>query len=112
MQMSYDKLLPAGKMQAEILPVLFPYPKPGGEREQTSKAKVDAMREEFVDRYYCASDNRKFHGRAIGFLNAYYDWLSHRDPRKNMPGSWNDRKLSGIVSGNDVKTKVINMVKR
>lgn len=86
---------------------LFPYPKPGSARENTSRERVDTMRAEFMDRFYDAQDNRKFQGTGMGFLNAYYDYLSHRDPGKNMPGVWEDRRLSGLVSGNDIKTKLI-----
>ena len=93
-----------------LLPMLFPYPKEGGKREVTFKAKVDAQRKEFMDRYYDAKDNQKFHGKAIGFINAYYDYLSHHDPSKNMPGSWTDRRLSGLINGNDVKSNVLRKV--
>lgn len=95
------------KIESVLLPILFPYPKPGGPREQLSMARVDQMREEFMDVYYDAPDNRKFHGKAIGFINAYYDYLSHRNPGKNMPGDWSHRRLSGLVSGDAVKTKVL-----
>ena len=63
-----------------------------------------------MDRYYDAPDNRKYHGKALGFLNAYYDYLSHHDPSKNMPGSWTDRRLSGLINGNDIKGNVIRKV--
>lgn len=95
-----------------LISMLFPYPKPGGPREQASKEKVDALRKEFYERYYLADDNSKFHGTALGFLNAYYDYLSHRTPTKCMPGSWNDRRLSGLVSGNDVNANVIKEAMR
>lgn len=90
-----------------IVPILFPYPKPGGPREQLSIARIDQLREEFMDVYYDAPDNRKFHGKAIGFINAYYDYLSHRNPGKNMPGDWSHRRLSSLVSGDAVKSKVL-----
>ena len=95
------------EVECDLLPILFPYPKPGGDRERMSRERIDAMREEFMDVYYDAPDNRKFHGTGLGFLNAYYDYLSHRDPGKCMPGSWEDRRLSGLVSGNDVKQRVV-----
>ena len=90
-----------------MLQILFPYPKPGGKYEQTSRDKVDLMREDFYNGCYLAPDNKKFVGTGMGFLNAYYDWLSHRDPGKAMPGSWADRRLSGLVSGNDIKVRLI-----
>lgn len=90
-----------------LVAALFPYPKPGGAREEMSRARVDERREEFMDRYYGAEDNLKFHGTGMGIINAYYDYLSHRDPGKNMPGDWNHRRLSGLVSGNDIKTDVL-----
>ena len=92
---------------ADLVEALFPYPKPGGPRENTSRERINMMRTEFVVRYYEAQDNQKFHGTGMGFLNAYYDYLSHRDPGKNMPGSWEDRRLSGLVSGNDIKVNLI-----
>lgn len=90
-----------------LVELLFPYPKPGNPREQMTKDKVDRMRAEFYDRYYMAPDNVKFHRTGMGFLNAYYDFLSHRDPGKNMPGSWEDRRLSSLVSGSSIKPKII-----
>ena len=102
-----SKLLPSGTVEDTLLPMLFPYPKPGGPREQTSIERVDALRQEFMDVYYDAPDNAKFHGTSMGFINAYYDYLSHRNPGKNMPGDWSHRRLSGLVSGNDVKVGVI-----
>lgn len=94
-------------IENDLVPMVFPYPKPGGLREQLSRERVDQLRKEFMDKYYDAPDNRKFHGTGLGFLNAYYDYLSHRDPGKCMPGSWKDRRLSGLVSGNDVKASAI-----
>lgn len=104
---AHNKSLRKSDLEYDILPMIFPYPKPGGDRYETSKARVDSLREEFMDRYYDAPDNRKFHGTGLGFINAYYDYLSHRDPGKCMPGSWQDRRLSGLVSGNDVKVSAI-----
>lgn len=100
----------SSEVEGRVLPILFPYPKPGGEREQMSRERVDALRQEFMDVYYDATDNRKFHGTGMGFINAYYDYLSHRNPTKCMPGSWFDRRLSGLVSGNDVKVSAIKAV--
>ena len=97
----------AGDIENQLVPMLFPYPKPGGEREQMSRERVDRLREEFMDVYYDAPDNMKFHGTGLGFINAYYDYLSHRNPTKCMPGNWDHRRLSGLVSGGDVKAKVI-----
>lgn len=91
-----------------MVALLFPYPKPGGAREHTSRERIDYLRSEFMDKYYNASDNWKYHGTGMGFLNAYYDFLSHRDPGKNMPGSWEDRRLSSLVSGNIIKDKLIH----
>lgn len=105
--MAQSKKVDTDTMEQDLLPMIFPYPKPGGPREQMSKERVDALRQEFMDRYYDADDNRKFHGTGLGFINAYYDYLSHRDPIKCMPGNWEDRRLSGLVSGNDVKVSAI-----
>lgn len=105
--MARNKSLAAREIEHDLLPMIFPYPKPGGDRYVTSKERVDRLRTEFMDRYYDAPDNRKFQGTGLGFINAYYDYLSHRDPGKCMPGSWEDRRLSGLVSGNDVKVTAV-----
>lgn len=93
-----------------VVEMLFPYPKPGGKREWGSRKRVDGMREEFMDRYWDAPDNRRFQGSMLGFVNAYYDYLSHRDPGKNMPGSWADRRFSSLVSGDAVNQKLLKEV--
>jgi hypothetical protein len=104
---AYSHELPAAKIEDVLLPMLFPYPKPGTPRELTSRERADQLRQEFMDVYYEAPDNMRYHGSAMGFLNAYFDYLSHRDPTKCMPGSWEDRRLSGLISGQDIKQKVI-----
>ena len=95
-------------MTDEIIEMLFPYPKPGGAYEVTYRAKVDRQREEFSEEYMKAGDNLKYIGTGMGVINAYFDWLSHHDPVKNMGGSWDHRRLSGLVSGAAVDKKVIN----
>ena len=90
-----------------LLHMLFPYPAPGGAREQTSIMKIDALREEFTDVYFDAPDNVKWKDCAFGFVNAYYDYLSHAGNTKNMRGSWEDRRLTKLVSGDAVKSNVI-----
>lgn len=105
--MARNNKISSKNIEDNLVPMIFPYPKPGGPREQLSKERVDLLRAEFMSSYYDAPDNRKFHGTGLGFINAYYDYLSHRDPGKCMPGSWKDRRLSGLVSGNDVKVSAI-----
>lgn len=102
-----NKVVHTKEIEDDLVPMIFPYPKPGGDRYEMSKERVDRLREEFMYRYYDAPDNRRYHGTGLGFINAYYDYLSHRDPAKCMPGSWQDRRLSGLVSGNDVKVTAI-----
>ncbi len=104
---AHDRALPVSVIEEDILGMLFPFPRKDAPREETTRERVIALREEFMDRYYDAEDNRKFHGGALGFLNAYYDYLSHRNPQKCMPGSWEDRRLSGLIRGTDIKTSVI-----
>lgn len=100
----------AKEMSAEqlmrLIAMLFPYPKEGP-REELFRARVDASREQFMDRYYDAPDNRSHQGTAFGFVNAYMDYLSHRDPVRNTSMPWADRRLQGIVSGLDIDRSVI-----
>ncbi len=40
-------------------------------------------------------------------LNAYYDWVSHSDPTKMLPGSYEQRRFSNLMLGTAVKPKLI-----
>lgn len=93
-----------------LVAMMFPYPKENGPRELTFKAKADAARQEFLDRYYDASDNVIHHGTAFGFVNAYYDWLSHRDAPRSSNVAWEDRRLQGLVSGDDINMALVKEV--
>lgn len=106
-QLLADKNMRTATIENAMLPILFPYPKEGTPKEAETKERINRMREQFMDIYYDASDNRKFHGTALGFVNAYYDYLSHREPIKRKSGKWEDRRLSGLVSGNDVNNKLL-----
>lgn len=87
--------------------LLFPYPKEGGPREMTYRLKADEQRQLFKDRYFDAPDNRAHQDTAFGFVNAYFDYLSHRPATRETAGSWADRRLSGLVSGNDIDLHAI-----
>jgi len=84
-----------------LVAMLFPYPK-DGPREVTYRLKADEQRQRFIDQYFDAPDNRQHQDTAFGFLNAYFDYMSHRANTREMAGSWADRRLSGLVSGNDI----------
>jgi len=103
---SQTKKIDARKLES-LIALLFPFPKPGP-RELVYREKAEENRQLFIDKYYNAADNEDHKGTAFGFINAYYDYLSHRDCQKNMQGSkWEDRRLSGLVSGVDIKHNVI-----
>ena len=89
-----------------LIAVLFPYGKDGGPRETESRLRVDEIREEFKQTYYLAADNANYLGTALGFLNAYYDYLSHGQLGKRYR-NFQERRLSGIVRGNAVNNQVI-----
>ena len=90
-----------------LIAMMFPYPKEGP-RELAYRARTDETRQNFLDRYYDAEDNRVHQGTRFGFINAYYDWLSHRDAvRESTADTWADRRLSGLVSGLDVDHSVL-----
>lgn len=100
------------KLQLEsLVAILFPYPKEGP-REITYRAKVDEQRERFVDQYFDAPDNRKHQDTAFGFVNAYFDYLSHRSASRDTSMAWADRRLSGLVSGNDVNQSALREAMR
>lgn len=89
-----------------LVAMLFPYPKEGP-REVTYRIKADEQRQRFMDRYFDAPDNRVHQDTAFGFVNAYFDYLSHRSNTREMTGSWADRRFSGLVSGNDVDISLL-----
>lgn len=90
-----------------LVAMLFPFPKEGGPREIAYKAKAEDLRQKFLDEFYDAPDNTVHHGNAFGFVNAYYDYLSHRGASRNTSIDWSDRRFSGLVSGLDVDTSLI-----
>ena len=91
-----------------LVAALFPYPKEGGPREIAYKAKAERAREEFVDVYYDAPDNVVHHNTAFGFVNAYFDYLSHRGVARETGTAWAERRLQGLVSGDDVNTSILH----
>lgn len=101
------KHMNCGQLDA-LISMLFPYPKEGGPRELTYKLKADEQRQKFKDQYFDAPDNRKHQDTAFGFVNAYFDYLSHRSSFKDMSGSWQDRRLSGLVSGLDINQQALH----
>ena len=93
-----------------LIAMLFPYPKEGGPREHAYRIKADEQRQLFKDKYFDAPDNRKHQDTVFGFINAYFDYLSHRPAARNMSGSWADRRFFGMVSGLDVEQSVLKEV--
>jgi len=95
----------------ETIAMLFPYPKEGP-RELTYRVKVDEQRERFIDQYYDAPDNKVHHNNAFGFVNAYFDYLSHRSAARETRAAWADRRLSGLVNGLDVNQSALKEAMR
>ena len=90
-----------------LVAMMFPYPKEGSQRELAYKVRKDEERKQFIDRYFDAPDNRPHQGSAFGFVNAYFDYLSHGDARQNTSTPWVDRRFSGIVSGNNIDRQLL-----
>lgn len=90
-----------------LVAMLFPFPKEGP-REQTFRLKAEEQRQRFKDLYFEAPDNVDHRDTAFGFVNAYFDYLSHRSATRDTSMAWADRRLSGLVSGLDVDTKTLH----
>ena len=103
---SQTKALPMADVE-KLVAMMFPYPKEAGPKELAFKARADRARKNFVDVYFDAVDNRAHQGTAFGFINAYYDWLSHRDAPRGMPSDWNDRRFAGMISGIDIDSHIL-----
>ena len=95
-----------------LVTMLFPYPDPAnaGSREAMVKQRMDDTREEFMTQYYDAPDNDMYRGTALGFLNAYFDYLSHAPLSRR--GTTDHRRLSTLVSGTAYNNAVIEKAMR
>ena len=89
------------------LKIAFPMPEVSKEMEQVTRERIEEQRERFLDVYYNASDNVAFHGKCLGFLNAYYDFISHDVPNRKY-NDWEGRRLGKIVDGSAVRFNLIN----
>ena len=75
-------------------------------RAKFTNERVEQQRELFLSDYYGAPDNEEYLGTKLGLINAYYDWVSHSDPRRMMAG-FEDRRLSNLMSGTAIDVKLI-----
>lgn len=75
-------------------------------RAVSSNAKVDQMREIFLNNFYYAEDNLNYTGTKLGLVNAYYDWLSHGLPSRQRTG-YEERRFDNLMLGRAVDTKLI-----
>lgn len=87
--------------------ILFPTPDKNSLRYETSKIRVEEERDNFIDKYYLASDNQDFMDTSYGFLNAYFDYLSHRPAARETGVDWSERRLTGLMSGVALNTKLL-----
>lgn len=96
-----------------FLDALFPFTlKEDAPRYMTSKIANEQAREDFVANYYNVDDNANFIGTSLGLVNAYYDFLSHRPEMRKASKSWDDIRLSGLMSGTMVQSKVMDTLLR
>lgn len=61
-----------------VLDMMFPMPKEGEKMNSFAKNRMETARAEFT-RAYMADDNANFRGTAWGMVNAYTDFLTHKD---------------------------------
>lgn len=94
----------------EFVGHMLPHVKEGPERPRAkqSNARIDELRDEFVQEYYLAPDNERYWGTRLGILNAYYDWVTHHVPDR-ASSSFEDGRLGSLVSGTGVSSKLIAM---
>lgn len=76
-------------------------------RAASSNERIEFLREKFMTDYYDAPDNQQYKGTKLGLLNAYYDWVTHSDPTKALPGSYEQRRFSNLMLGTSVKPKLL-----
>jgi hypothetical protein len=92
-----------------ILAMLFPYVPSDRKQAALSNEKVDSMRSEFRSRFYNAPDNKQYLGTRFGVLNAYYDYVTHRDSVRawKRDETWEEHRLTGLMTSKDVNKEVI-----
>jgi len=93
------------------LKIAFPMPKVSEELMQVTRERIEEQRERFLDVYYDAPDNQAFHNKCLGFLNAYYDYISHDVPNRKY-SDWEGRRLGKIVDGSAVRFNLIDALTR
>lgn len=86
---------------------LFPNADKSNPNWKLSQDRVMDMREMFFQEYYMAADNRPFVDTAYGFINAYFDYLSHRPEPRGNTASWEHRRFTGLLSGKDVDRSLL-----
>ena len=94
-----------------LVELMFPFPPKHSERYKSTVLRVKQQREDFVDNYLLVPNIKRWRDKPVGFLHAYYDYLSHRGQMRNMPGNWDHRRFSQLVSGDAVKTNIIHEIK-
>lgn len=68
----------------KVTDILFPMPE-GVEMNAFKKATLESARERFLLAHE-AKDNANFRGTAWGLINAYTDYITHKDPVKTKQG--------------------------
>ena len=104
---SYQGKHMSSRQLEALITMLFPYPKEGGPREASYRLKADEQRQRFKDQYFDAQDNQAHRDTAFGFVNAYFDYLSHRSAIRETSTTWAERRLSGLISGIDIEQHVL-----
>lgn len=61
------------------------FPRPEIEMNAFKKATLETARQKFIDAHN-AKDNANFRGTAWGLVNAYTDYITHKDPAKTKQG--------------------------
>lgn len=69
---------------AKVTDILFPMPE-GVEMNAFKKATLETARQRFIEAHE-AKDNANFRGTAWGLINAYTDYVTHKDPVKTKQG--------------------------
>jgi phage/plasmid-like protein (TIGR03299 family) len=68
----------------KILDIMFPIPLDGENINSFKRHRLILTRDEFV-RAYNSDDNANFKGTAWGLVNAYTDFLTHKEPQGSNP---------------------------
>ena len=75
-------------------------------RAAAANVRIREQRKDFLENYYDAPDNVKYHGTKLGIVNAYYDWITHHRPTR-ASSNFEEVRFGNLMNGTGVNRRLI-----